>query len=210
VRGSPDGSPTKQAAAWFIAAFLALPTTVLAHECGHLEAAAAGGLAGLELHYSSTTYSLEPVFWSAYRTGDLEGAAAVVAPWKVAVSVAGGLLVTYLITLAGVVAARRNAGPWGAAAAVAANSRAIPVVLGVAATAGRSVFRGTDEAQLAALTDVPESALVLFALASLICSSWWPVRWTAKGQRLVMVLATIAGIGAGVAAYVLAGPHVLP
>jgi hypothetical protein len=210
VLGSLDETPMKQAGAWFIAAFLALPLTVLAHECGHLAAAATCGLAGLELHYSSMTYSLEPVFWSAYRRGGLAEAAAVVAPRKVVVSVAGGPLVTYLVTLAGVVAARRSAGRWGAAAAVAANSRAIPIVLGVAATAGRSVLRGTDEAQLAALTDVPESALVLLALASLVCSSWWLVRWTAKGQRLVVALATIAGVGAGVAAYLLAGPHVLP
>jgi hypothetical protein len=200
----------KRAAVWFVVAFAALPVTVLAHECGHLAAAAACGLAGLELHYSSMTYSLEPAFWSAYRESGLKAAAGVVAPWKVAVSVAGGLVITYLMTVAGMIAATRSRGPWVAAATVAANSRAVPVVLSVAATAGRNVVRGTDEAQLAAVTGVPEALLVLFGLASLIGSAWWVFERAPKQPRLVPVVATICGVAAGVVAYVLGGPHLLP
>jgi hypothetical protein len=200
----------KRGARWFGMAFVALPITVLAHECGHLGGAAACGLGGLRLHYASMTYSLEPAFWSAYRTAGLGAAAGVVAPWRVAVAVSGGLLVTYLMTVVGLTAARRSPGGWGAAATVAAGSRAVPVALSMAATARSVAFRGTDEAQCAALTGLPESVLVLFALGALVGSSWWAFARCPREHRLVMVVATLAGVGAGVPAYVLVGRHLLP
>lgn len=200
----------KRAARWFVAAVVAVPMTVLAHECAHLAAAAACGLQGIELHYVSMTYSLEQPFWSAYRENGLDSAAAIVAPWKVAVSVAGGLVATYMIVVVGIIAATRAPHPLAVGVTVAANSRSVPVVFSLAATWGRDVFRGTDEGQLAATTGVPESLLVLLGLVSLIASAWWVFARVPRRERTTSVVSTIAGVAAGVAVYLVAGPHLLP
>jgi hypothetical protein len=184
--------------------------TVLAHECGHLIFAAACGFQGLELHYASMTFALEQAFWSAYRTGGLDAAGAIAPPWKVAVSAAGGLLVTYGMVVLGMIVAARTPRPLAVAGTVAANSRSVPVVLSAVATWGRVAFRGTDEAQLAATTGVPESLLVLLGVASLIGSTWWVFALVPRRERAWSLFATFAGVAAGVAAYLVAGPRLLP
>ncbi len=200
----------KRAAGWFVAAVAAVPMTVLAHECAHLAAAAACGLQGIELHYASMTYSLEQPFWSAYRENGLDSATGIVAPWKVAVAAAGGLVATYTIVAAGMIGVTRAARPLPVAATVAANSRSVPVVLSLAATWGQDIVRSTDEAQLAATTGAPESLLVLLGLASLIVSTWWVFACVPRRERTMSALSTIAGVAAGVVVYVLGGSFLLP
>lgn len=106
--------------------------------------------------------------------------------------------------------AARASRPLAAAGTVAANSRSVPVLLSAVATWGRGAFRGTDEAQLAATTGVPESLLVLLGVLSLIGSACWVFARVPRRERARSFIATFAGVAVGVAAYLVAGPRLLP
>jgi len=200
----------KGAAAWIMAAVAAVPMAVLAHECGHVAAAMACGLGGNALHYASATYSLEQPFWSAYRETGLDSAATVVAPWKVAVELTGGLVLPYVMVVVGIIIVARTPHPLAVATAVVPNVRSLLVALSVAATWGRDVVRGSDEAHLAAITGIPEALLIVLGLTALIASVFWVFARVPRRERTMSVLSTIAGVAAGMMLYFLAGPHLLP
>ena len=148
----------KRVFTWIVAAIIAIPVAVLAHELGHFFVYRAFGLPGATLHYESSTYDLEDRFWSLYRSGRLHAAAEVAAPWKVGTATAAGLVVTYVMTIAGCIAATatRTLQPVAVTVTLAANLRAIPIAVSVIRTWGSGNIRGTDEAHVAELTGIPE------------------------------------------------------
>lgn len=195
---------------WIVAAMIATPIAVLAHEAGHFLVYQAFGFTGASLHYESSTYDLEDRFWSLYRSGALHAAAEVVAPWKVGTGAAAGLVVTYVMTIAGCVAATRTPRPVVVTVTLAANLRAIPIAVSAIRTWGSGNIRGTDEAYVAALTGIPEALLVILGLASFVGSTVWLFGRVPRSERLISIISTIVGLAAGLVAYLIVGPQVLP
>lgn len=204
----------KRVFTWIVAAIIAIPIAVLAHELGHFFVYRAFGFPGASLHYESSSYDLEDRFWSLYRSGALPAAAEVVAPWKVGTAAAAGLVVTYLMTIAGCIAATRTLTrtlqPVAVTLTLAANLRAIPIALSVIRTWGSGNIRGTDEAHVAALTGIPETLLVILGLASFIGSAVWLFGRVPRSERLISIVSAVVGLAAGMVAYLIVGPQILP
>ena len=132
------------------------------------------------------------------------------APWKVAVELTGGLVVPYVMVIGGIIIGARTPHPLAVAMAVVPDVRSLLVALSVAATWGRDVAGGSDEAHLAAITGIPEALLIVLGLTSLIASVFWVLSRVPRRERTMSVLSTIVGIAAGMILYFLAGPHLLP
>jgi hypothetical protein len=193
---------------WFLAGMLAMPLAVLAHEAGHFIANLVLGMSEVVLHYTSTTHAYEDAFWLAYTGGDPKAAALLIAPWKVALASAAGLLVTYGMTLLAAERMARAPHPLAAALTLGANLRALPAAVLLARTSG--TLGSSDEARLAALTGIPEVLLVLAALASLGFAAQWTFRHIPPPDRGVSFAACAGGLVAGFVVWALAGPFVLP
>lgn len=195
---------------WIVAAIIAIPIAVLTHEAGHFFAYRAFGFPGASLHYESSTYDLEDQFWPLYRSGAQHAAAELVAPWKVGTAAAAGLVVTYVMTIAGCIAATRTLQPVAVTVTLAANLLAIPIAVSVIRTWGSGIIRGTDEAHVAALTGIPEALLVVLGLASFVGSAVWLFGRVTRSERLISIVSTIVGLAAGMVAYLIVGPRILP
>ena len=195
---------------WIVASIVAIPIAVLAHEAGHFFFYRAFGFPGASLHYESSSYDLGERFWSSYQSGGLQAAAEVVAPWKVGTAAAAGLAVTYLMTIAGCIVATRTLQPVAVTVTLAANLRAIPIALSFIRTWDSGKIRGTDEANVAALTGIPEALLVMLALASFVGSAVWLFGRIPRPERSVAIVSTIVGLAAGMVIYLIVGPQILP
>lgn len=199
-----------RALTWIAAAIVSIPIAVLAHEAGHFSVYRAFGFPGASLHYESSTYDLEDPFWSLYRNGARQSAAELVAPWKVGTGAAADLIVTYLMTIAGCIAATRTLQPIIITVTLAANLRAIPIALALVRKWGSEVIGGTDEAHVVALTGIPEGFLVILALASFVGSAVWLFGRVPRPERSASIVSAIVGLVAGMVVYLMIGPRILP
>jgi hypothetical protein len=203
----------QRALVWAGAAVVAMPTAVLLHELGHRLAQLYFGFAGSTLHYSSTTYARERVFWELVYRGDLQSAAGVAPVWQVATTTAAGLLVTYLVVFACCfVAARYRPHPLVVALGVVS---ALRFLSGVPTLqnwfSGKPIRPGTDEVNLALLTGLPEVVLAEVGLFLLAAAWFWLVRSIPRGQRALAAGGLAAGTVAGFMLYFrLVGPLLLP
>ena len=98
----PDGKMLKGPA-------IAPPTIPahLLHELGHFGAYVAFGFPDRVLRFSSVSWAGSGEFKMLFRAGDMEAAAALAEPWKIAVGSAAGRIVSYLTAIACVLAVRR-------------------------------------------------------------------------------------------------------
>ena len=107
---------------WFVAGFLAGPVATLIHESGHYFTALMLGLPGAVLHVSWVSYNGSSEIRTLLTAGQRVQAAQVAALWKVALTEAGGPLISLLLLAVAILCRRR----WllaSAAAGVAAGSR---------------------------------------------------------------------------------------
>jgi hypothetical protein len=107
---------------WFVAGFIAGPVATLIHESGHYLTALILGLPGAVLHVSWVSYNRSSEIRALLQAGQREQAAHIAALWKVALTDAGGPMVSILLLGAAILCRQR----WllaSAAAAIAAGWR---------------------------------------------------------------------------------------
>ena len=206
-------STSRLAATWIGAAVVAVPLGVLLHELGHFLAYWIFGFQGVALHYSSATHSVERTFWQLVFTGKIAAAAALLPLWKVGLATAGGIVVTYLLTIACcILAARKNPHPLVIAVGVFAPVRflsGLPTITAI--LSGKRPGTGTDEAHLAALTGIPLLLLSFMGLLVLVLAWIWLIRRIPKDHRWVSYGSLISGLALGIFLYFsLLGPRLLP
>ena len=206
-------STWRLAATWIGAAVIAVPLGVLLHELGHFLAYWAFGFQGVALHYSSATHSVERTFWQLVYRGNIDRAAALLPLWKVGLSTAAAIVITYVVTIACCIfAARKSPHPLVIALGVFAPVRflsGLPTILAV--LSGKSVRAHTDEAHLAALTGIPLLVLNFTGLLVLLLAWIWMVRRIPKDHWWISLGSLVSGLALGIFVYFwLLGPRLLP
>lgn len=206
-------STWRLAATWIGAAVIAVPLGVLLHELGHFLAYWAFGFQGVALHYSSATHSVERTFWQLVYRGNIDRAAALLPLWKVGLSTAAAIVITYVVTIACCIfAARKSPHPLVIALGVFAPVRflsGLPTILAV--LSGKSVRAHTDEAHLAALSGIPVLLLNLTGLLVLLLAWIWMVRRIPKDHWWISLGSLVSGLALGIFVYFwLLGPRLLP
>jgi hypothetical protein len=202
-----------QALTWAGASALAVPAAVLLHELGHFASHLIFGFKGTTLHYSSTIYELERPFWQQVYRGDFQAAAGILPLWKVAAATAAGLLVTYAVVVACCfVVSRHRSQPFVVGLGLVSPLRFVSGVPSlVALIRGRTLSPGTDEANLALLTGVPSTLLILLGLAVLFGGWFWLIRTLPREQRAAKISGLLVGVALGMVVYFkFAGPLLLP
>jgi hypothetical protein len=206
-------STWRLAATWIVAAVVAVPLGVLLHELGHFLAYWAFGFQGVALHYASATHSLERTFWQLVFTGKVGAAAALLPLWKVRLATTGGIVVTYVVTIACCIfAAKKGPHPLVIALGVFAPVRflsGLPTMIAI--LSGKRVSTGTDEAHLAALTGIPLLLLNFTGLLVLLLAWIWMLRKIPKDHRWISLGSLVAGLALGIFVYFsVLGPRLLP
>ena len=206
-------STSRLAATWIGAAVVAVPLGVLLHELGHFLAYTAFGFQGVALHYASSTHSVERTLWQLVFSGKVEAAAALLPLWKVGLATTGGIVSTYLVTIACCIfAARKGPHPLVIALGVFAPVRflsGLPAIVAIAT--GKRASTGTDEAHLAALTGIPLLLLNVMGLLVLVFAWIWLVRRIPKDHRWVSYGSLVSGLALGIFLYFFVlGPRLLP
>ena len=203
---------------WFAAVVggaIALPLSIIFHELGHFGAFTGFGFPDAVLRSTSASWAGSGEFKMLFRAGDMEAAAALAEPWKIAVGSAAGPMISYLTAIACVLAVRRF-GP-GPFSLVLGLGLAAPLQ-GVAAfpVLAMNLFGGgftgnQDEVWVAWLTGIPSSLAVLPGLACLLLGHWLLVRAIPRDRRLQVLAPTIGGMVLGGCLWILwLGPLVLP
>jgi hypothetical protein len=167
-----------RAAAWFLAALLAVPATVLLHELAHFAAAIALGFHDPRFHPMGIDFVA-----GDYPTGH-----------RVAVT-AAGFLTTAILTLTAAGVALRRPGPIPVAVCLAAPLRALAwLPIAGAILRGEAGIVGGDEANLARLTGLPLALFVGIAL-SLTLLSWLATALALKKlNRTQAILSLLPGL----------------
>lgn len=188
---------------WFGASAAAVPLAVLLHELGHLLAYLSFGFQGAALHYSSSTYALEKIFWQQVYRGNLPAAAAMLPPWKVGMATLAGIFVTCAVTTVCCFLAAKKS-PYALVVALGIFSpfrfvSGIPAI--VVWLSGQPVRAGTDEAHLAMLTNIPVVLLISAGLLFLLAAWVWLVRSIPRRQRLISLGGLVPGLAVGAILY---------
>ena len=194
---------------------IAFPIAVLLHELGHFGAYVAFGFPDPSLSFSSAGWAGAGEFARLFRAGDIEAAAAIVAPWQEAVSAAAGPIVSYLTIIVCIVLMRRfGPGPLCLVFAIGLVTPfrwtwSLPILFLM--LRGARVSWGPDEMIVSALTGFPQSLMILLALASLVFGYWFVVTAIPRGQRVGIAVPTLVGAVLGGFLWVLGlGPLLLP
>ena len=180
---------------------LAFPVAVILHELGHFGAYVAFGFPDPVLRYASAGWSGSGDFKTLIREGDVAAAAALAEPWQVAVGAAAGPLISYLTVIACVLAVRRfGPGPLSLVLGIGLVSPlrwviAIPIL--ALKLTGERRTSNVDEGSLATITGIPESLLLLPGLACLVLGYWFLVTAIPRGQRVRVIVPTLAGVVLG-------------
>ena len=206
-------STWRLAATWIGAAIIAVPLGVLLHELGHFLAYWAFGFQGVALHYASAAHSVEQTFWQLVYNGNVERAASLLPLWKVGLSTAAAIVVTYVVTIGCCVfAAKTGPHPLVIALGIFAPVRflsGLPTIVTV--LSGRTVRAHTDEAHLAALTGIPLLLLNFAGLLVLVFAWIWLLRRIPKDHRWISLGSMVAGLALGIFVYFsVLGPRLLP
>lgn len=202
-----------QTLTWAGASALAVPVAVLLHEFGHFAAHLIFGFNGSTLHYSSTTYELERPFWQQVFRGDFQAASGILPLWKVATATAAGLLLTYAVVVACCyVVSHYRAQPFVVGLGLVSPLRFVSGVPSlIALVSGRTLRPGTDEANLALLTGIPSTLLIVLGLAVLGGGWFRLIRSLPREHRVANIGGLLIGIALGMVVYFkFAGPWLLP
>ena len=206
----PDGKMLKGPA-------IAPPTIPahLLHELGHFGAYVAFGFPDRVLRFSSVSWAGSGEFKMLFRAGDMEAAAALAEPWKIAVGSAAGRIVSYLTAIACVLAVRRF-GPapflWFSDSGWRRPCRGVAAVPVLAINLfGEGFIGNQDEVWVAWLAGIPSSLAVLPGLTCLLLGYWFLVTATPRGRRVRVLAPTFVGMVLGGFLWILwLGPLVLP
>jgi hypothetical protein len=173
----------------FLFALVLTPITIVLHELGHFSIAVLSGRPA-ELHLSSVSGGAlpsDPVWLQAAQAG-------------------AGPLVTFLLTLIGLVAYKRGGYLWAMALAAGAISRVVTdlgyLCIRLFLFAMGKPFAGNpnfDELVFARHVGINDIFASSIASLIMLVTAWLLWRWTRPGRRAVWLGATILGI---VAAYV--------
>ena len=194
---------------------VAVPVAILLHELGHFGAYVAFGFPDPVLRYASASWAGSGEFLTLVRAGDMAAAAAIAEPWKVAVALAGGPMVSYLTAIACVFAVRRF-GPGPLSFVLALGLSAPGQGLGALMVLALDLFGGgfignQDEAWVAAIAGIPSSLAVLPGVACLLLAPWFLVTAIPRGRRIQVVAPIAGGMVLGLFGWLLwLGPLLLP
>ena len=194
---------------------VAAPLAIVVHELGHFGAYVAFGFSDPVLRFSSASWAGSREFATLFRAGDMAAAAALAAPWKVAVASAAGPLMSYLTAIVCVLAVRRfGPGPLsfllGLGLSAPGHGVGPLLVLGINLFGGG--FTGSqDEAWVASIAGIPSSLAVLPGVACLLLAPWFLVTAIPRGRRVRVVVPVAGGIALGLCIWILwLGPLLLP
>ena len=145
---------------WWSWGVVSAPPTVVLHEFGHFIVLWGLGLPGAALHYASANHSRSGAFTDAVLEGDFAAAAEIAPMWGAVMSVAMGLVATYVVVFACccyLCARWRGAPPPGRRSGIFSNIRisAALLVLVLPLFGRTSVNAGCDECWLERITGVP-------------------------------------------------------
>ena len=145
---------------------------------------------------------------------DVEAAAAIAEPWKVAASAAAGPIVSYIAIIACVLAIRRfGSGPLSLVFAIGLVTPfrwtwVFPVLY--LRLRGARVEWGPDEVVVGVITGIPQFLMILLGLASLVLGYWFLVAAMPRGRRVrTLVPALVGAVLGGVLWVSWVGPMVL-
>jgi hypothetical protein len=199
---NPARSWVSRASRWGAWCLLFVPATIVAHELGHLTAAAALGFPDVALHFSSISH------------GDIAGKPA----WTNGVVGLSGPLVTVIITLVACAAiALRGGPPWAFALAISAASRFVVGVpytmVSIALLLGnrRLAPPEFDEHKAASALGWSGDAVLGFTALFLIAILVWIGYRLPRGERIAAWPGLLVGTVLGWALWMgLVGRFVLP
>lgn len=203
---------------WFAAVVggaIALPLSIILHELGHFGAYTGLGFPDAVLRSTSASWAGSGEFKMLFRAGDMEAAAAIAEPWRIAVGSAAGPMVSYLTAIACVFAVRRfGPGPFSLVlglglAAPLQGVAAFPVL--AINLFGEGFTGNQDEVWVAWLTGIPSSLAVLPGLACLVLGYWFLVTAIPRDCRVQVLAPTFVGMVLGGCLWIpWLGPLVLP
>ena len=210
----PARTPWKRVALrWWFWGAVSTPPAALFHEFGHFLVLWSLGLPGAALHYGSAGFAGMSDFLRAVREGDLAGAAEVAPVWGMALSLAMGLVATYVVVFACCyLCARWKAHPLLVAMGYLSNLR-ITAALGVLVLPifGFRIQAGCDECWLERITGIPLAVWALPGVVSLVWAGIFLWKYFPRQHRWIAVTAAVVGIGTGLGIWGgFLGPLVLP
>ena len=175
---------------WVLAAAVVLPLTVLLHELAHFGVAHAFGFPDVLL----------------YPTYVRDGAEAAGYPaWQRGVRAAAGPALTWVMIIAGAVAAHRHPrSVWAVTLGLIAPVRSALVAAGllVAAALGRTLAAANlDEVDAATLLGFPAGPLLAASGAGAAAAWWVVIRSLPQGRRRAIIGAVAVGGAAGLGLY---------
>ena len=194
---------------------VAVPLMIVLHELGHFGAYIAFGFSDPVLRYSSASFAGLGEWAMLVRAGDMAAAAALAEPWKVAVAIAAGPVVSYLTAIVCVLAVRRF-GPGPLSLVLALGFSAPGQGLGALLVLATNLFGGgftgnQDEAWVALIAGIPSSLAVLPGVACLVLAPWFLITAIPRGRRLRVVVPVAGGMVLGLLGWFLClGPLLLP
>ena len=208
----PSSSRTSTVLAWSLAGLAVPPLVILPHELGHYLVLLAMDVPNLALHYASVSWDSRE-FWEAVRREDYATAADIAPIWAVALSNAGGPLVSYAMVAGCCYACAR----WRPHAVLVAVGYGCPLRVLVGVQHGVLVLLGGnppasyDEFRIAALTGVPVQVFVGFGVAFVGVSGAWLAKYLPRGRRTLAVMSMLAGAVFSAVLYLgYVGPWLLP
>ena len=194
---------------------ISFPIAVLLHELGHFVVFSAYRFPDLALRYAAVSWEGTGTFKRLWQAGDLEGAAAIVEPWQVALGTAAGPIVSYLLVIGCVLAVRRRGpGPLSVVLGVGLVTPlrwlgAIPIL--ASKLRGARFTSNTDEGWVAMITGIPEPLLLLLGLTCLLLAFWFLVAAIPRDRRIRVLVPTSGGVILGGLLWALwLGPLLLP
>jgi hypothetical protein len=205
----------KTFAVWLVASILILPVVMMLHELGHFLPAVVLGFHHVRIHYESTRYANDSLFWGLIQGGAKSQAAALFPFWKVAaVEIAGPLMSIVMLFVAATYARRF----WIAAViGIVGLFHFVAPALFVwinfrNARHGLPAMQhwGMDEFDFWILTGVPVRTILLAELALIVPGLVLVGRAIQKGTRAAAWAAMVCGMRIGIPLYFAIGPHLLP
>ncbi|MDE2881996.1 MAG: hypothetical protein OXP70_09105 [Acidobacteriota bacterium] len=198
---------------WWFWGMVSTPPAALFHEFGHFLVFWSLGLPGAALHHGSAGFTGLGDFFRAVREGDLAGAAEIAPVWGVALSLAMGLVATYVMVFACCcLCAKWRAHPLLVAMGYMSNLRILAALLAIGVRLiGVRASAGCDECWLERITGVPLAVWALPGVVSLVWAGIFLWKYFPRQHRWVAVTATGVGIGTGLGVWGgLLGPLLLP
>jgi hypothetical protein len=201
---------------WFFAAALAGPLGIVLHEIVHFLTAVAFGFEGAALHFASAGYADHDAFWRAYLDESSEAAGHVLPVWQVGAVAAAGVVFTWALAVSSALLApgrglRTFGGALLGAFALLAPARGYTGLSYILTVRPHypNAFPNFDEFRAAAALGVPVDVPVAVGVV-VVLFCWAYLVPKVRRDLIVVVPALLLGTAAGILAWLVVGPLVLP